>query len=135
MCCKNSAIIGLWSDKLASLRMQITSAPYLINQNHVTLITSRLMQEELNIINLDFVQCKMSNVNMVKIAIINSHFASIIVIPLVHSLNNVNSWVRCVNLGYIQIHVYIWPVLKIFLLGVSCHKKSHKVGREIFYFI
>ena len=32
-------------------------------------------------------------------------------------------------------NVYIRPVLKIFLLGVSCPKKSHKVGRENFYFI
>ena len=53
VCCKNMAIIGRESDNLASLWMQITIAPCLINQKHVTLITWQSTQEELN---LAFVQ-------------------------------------------------------------------------------
>ena len=53
------AIIGWESDDVASLRMQTTTAPCLINQNHVTLITWQSTQEELKIINLEFVQYQM----------------------------------------------------------------------------
>ena len=55
MCCKKLAIIGQESDNLTSLMMQ-TTALCLINQNHVMLITWWLIQEELKIINVEFVQ-------------------------------------------------------------------------------
>ena len=47
------------SGNLASLRMPITTAPSLINANHVALATWRLIQEVLKKLNLDFVQYHM----------------------------------------------------------------------------